>query len=162
MSVSAVIQSICTVTEVLERNADSMDTAGATIIHNQFNESMTLTSATATPVTETAQFIQALSGGAATIDLTALNGADDTALDLTGLKVQYFRLKNLGANTMTVTFAAANPYELGGSTGVWIVQPSGWIDFYANDNAPDVASGAKNITLAGTVSQTCEITIVAG
>ena len=162
MSVSAAIESKCTVTEVLTGNTDSVPAGTRVVTHTAFNETAALTSATSPPITMTANFVQALAVGVATIDLTSLTGTNGASVDGTGLKVQHFRMKNLGANTMGITFGAANPYNLAGATFQIDLEQNQWWDFYGNDATPDIAGGAKDMDLAGTTTQTCEISILMG
>lgn len=162
MSVSLAYDFKATVTEVVTGNTDAYSSSNRTVISDQFNESGTLTSATTPPVTKSAKFVKALAVGAGTIDLTSLTGANGASVDGTGLKVQLFRMKNLGANPMTITFGAATPYALAGATFVVILAQNQVWQFYGNDATPDIAAGAKHMDLSGTASQTCEVSIVMG
>ncbi len=163
MSVSATIRGTVTVEEILTGNIDSMSAANRTVTHNQFNEAENLTGTTTPPVTVVAAFVQALTGGAATIDLNALTGTNGATVSFNGLKVQAFMIKNLGVNTMTLTNAGGNAYPMFGATLNIVLNTGQWALLYGNDDTPDVNSGvADDLTLAGTVSQTCEIIIVAG
>ena len=162
MSVSLTYASNVTVSEVLTGNTDSLTEAKRTVTHDQFNTAASLSSTSTPPVTKVANFVQALSGGTATIDLTSLTGTNGASVDGSGLKVQAFKMKNLGANTMSITFGAANPYNLAGADfKVNLLTNQEWT-FYGNDATPDVAGGAKDMDLAGTTTQTCEISIVMG
>lgn len=162
MSVSLAYKSEVTVTEVVTGNTDAYAAANRTVISDEFNTTAALASGTTPPVTKVASFVQALSTGTATVDLTSLTGANGASVDGTGLKVQVLKMKNLGANTMSITFGAANPYALAGADFKVSLTQNQEITFYGNDASPDIASGAKNMDLAGTASQTAELTIVMG
>ncbi len=163
MPVSVTYAATCTVAETLGNNTGSAPAATRVITHTDYNETASLSAGTTPPATLVAEFLLTLSGGGATIDLTALEGTNSAVTDGTGLKVQVVRVKNLGANIMTVKSAAST-----GHTGIFAattghpVQPGGHIQLYSNDNGDDIGSGAKNWTVAGTASQTSEWTIVMG
>ena len=107
--------------------------------------------------------MQALTAGAATIDLTALTGTNGAAVDFTGLKVQAAKFINpVGNAAMTITFGATNPYLLGGTAFKWILSAGQELLVYLNDASPDVASGAKNIDISGTLAQSLTCVLVAG
>ena len=163
MSVIVTQSNIITVAETLETNADSSTTANSVITHSEFNTaSQTLTSGTTPPVTKTANFIQTLAGGVATVDLTALEGTNGATVTGSGLKVQFLRVKNLGAAVVTVKFGAANPYLLAGAAWTVILSQNQVFTWEGNDATPDIAGGAKDIDLSGTGSETQEWTVVMG
>jgi len=83
-------------------------------------------------------------------------------VDGTGLKVQLFKIKNKGANNLTVKFGASNPYNLLGASWTMILAQNQEITMYGNDATPDISSSAKNIDLSGTTTQTSEVVIVMG
>lgn len=162
MSVTLAYASGVTVVETVETGTPAATDANSQITHNQYNTTASLTSATTPPVTKTAFFLQALSGGAATIDLTALSGTNGATIDGTGLKVQAFKMKNLGANTMSITFGGSNPYELTGSDFKITLTQNQEVLIYGNDATPDIGGAACEMDLAGTSAQTAEISIVMG
>ena len=92
---------------------------------------------------------------------SACIGTNDT-IDGTGLKVQAFRVKNLGANTMTFTVGASNGYDLAGAGFSVALAQNQHFTLYGNDATPDIASGDRTIDVAGTGSQTFECSIVMG
>ena len=164
MSVQLAFVSNVTVQETLETGVPAISAADNGVTHTGYNSSANLNAGTTPPATVCAFFLKALSAGAGTIDLTALPGTLGAAVDGTGLKVQVAKFKNpaTNANAITVTFGAANPYLLGGSAFKWILQPGQEITIYGNDATPDVASGAKNIDIAGTGSQALQCSFVLG
>lgn len=162
MSVSTAYALTATTTETLTTNVPAASTP--TVTHNGYNSSGSLSGSSGVPATVCAYFLKALSSGTATIDLSALVGTNGATVDLAGLKVQIFKVKNTAtnANPITITFGASNPYLLGGSAFKWILQPGQEMMLVGNDATPDVGSGSKTIDLAGTGAQTLEVCIVAG
>jgi len=116
-------------------------------------------------VTKVAAFSQALTGGAATIDLTALDGTVGT-VDGTGLKLQVFKLKAPTTNTatLTATKGASNGYGLDSAGATWTVPlaPGQEFLFYGDDDPPDISSTKKNIDLSGTGTESVQVMIVVG
>ncbi len=179
MSVVVTYKSIVTVVETLPGNTDDAADANRKVTHSAFNEEATLNSGTTPPVTLHAGFVKALSTGTATIDLRTLNGTNGAALtintgciaqpvdgavvDGNGLKVQIVRVKNLGANTLTIKSGAST-----GHTGIFtattgtVVPPGGHTVVYTNDNGDDIDATHKFWDLTGTASQTSEWSIEMG
>jgi hypothetical protein len=162
MSVTVTYESRATVKEVLETNTGSSATAGRTVTHDQFNSAKVLNGTSTPPCTKVAAFTQALTAGAATIDLTALVGANGVAVDGTGLKLQVLRVKNLGANDLTITPGVSSGYAFAGAASKIILGANDEALLLANDTRPDVAAGVKNIDLAGTLVQTSQWTVILG
>lgn len=130
--------------------------------HNGFDTTETLTASTTPPVTQPAYFTQALTAGAATINLAALthNGA---SVDLTGLKVQIFKIKNKDGNAaMVFTEGASNGIAQMGAAFKVTLLAGQEFTFFGNDASPDVAAGDRTIDVTGTGTQECEVSIVAG
>jgi hypothetical protein len=142
-----------------------VDPNNATVSFNQLNTDRTLDANSTPPVSKHSEGQKALSSGAGTLDLTALPGktADETVVG-TGLKVQFAMFRNpiTNANPITVTFGASSPYLLGGSGFKVILQPGEKWAYEGTSTSPAVASGAKNIDLAGTGSQALDYEIVLG
>jgi hypothetical protein len=126
---------------------------------DQYNESGTLNGSTTPTVSKQAQFLLALTAGAATINLAALTGANGT-VDMTGLRVQFIRIKNLGAAAMTFAEGASNGLAL--ACGSIVVPAGGIVQFFLNDAAPDIAAADRTIDVTGTGTDTAEVTIIAG
>ena len=162
MSITVTYTSSATVKEVLETNAGSATAAHRTVTHDQFNTSKTLSAGSTPPVTRVAAFTQALTDGAATIDLAALVGTNGVAVDGTGLKVQVLKVKNLGANALTIVPGASNGYNLAGAASKIILGANDEALLLFNDTQPDVASGARTLDLTGTGVQTSQWEIVLG
>lgn len=151
-----------TVVETLTTNVPAASTPSVT--HNGFNTTQNLNSGTTPPVTQVAAFIQLLSAGAATIDLTALTGTNGSSVSGSGLKIQAIKVIALGtnANPVTLKFGASNPYNLMGSA--WQVALSAGEEFlfFGNNAAPTIGGSAKTIDLSGTGTQGVDVIIVMG
>lgn len=161
MSVSVTYAATCTVVETLPNNTGSAPTATRQVTHTEYNESASLNSGSTPPATLVAEWLQALSGGAATVDLTALTGTNGATVDGTGLKPQVIRIKNLGANALTVATGASNGHNSFTADGV-VIPPSGHAMFFLNDGKEDIDATHKTFDLTGTTTQTSEWTIVLG
>jgi hypothetical protein len=163
MSVAVTYAATCTVAETLGQNTGSAPAAQRLVTHSSYNQAAALNGATTPPATTCAHFLLALTAGAATIDLRNLTGTNGAVVDGNGLKVQVVRIKNLGANAMTVKSGAAN-----GHTGFFtpttgtIIPPGAHIVIYTNDNGDDVDATHKTWDVTGTGTQTAEVTIVLG
>lgn len=162
MSVQTSLNLVMTSTETLSAGVD-----GATnpaITHDGFNLSGVNLSATSTPPVSIASYqTYALVAGAKTIDLTALEGVNDVTQDCTGLKLQGIVIENpSGNNTMTVGDGAANGYQLFGSAVDVQVPAGSTLVMYFVDTLPDVAAGAKNIDISGTLTESINIGMVLG
>ena len=164
MSVQLSYAANVTVQEVLETNPHSSVAAGRTVTHNQFNTSLSLNGESAVPVSKVAAFKQALTAGAATVDLTSLTGTNGATVNGTGLKVQALKVKNLGANPLTIIPKASTGYALFGAigTGSIEVKAGGEVLLYGNEEAPDIGGSSKDFELSGTGAEESEWTIVMG
>jgi len=162
MSVSLSYAANVTIQEVLETNPDSAVASGRTVTHNQFNTALSLTGSSSPAVSKCACFVQALTAGAATVDLTSLTGTNGASVDGTGLKVQALKVKNNGDNALTIVPGAANAYELFGSSGSIEMQAGGDVLLFGNENAPDIGAAACEIDLSGTAAEESEWTVVMG
>ena len=158
MSVSASVSFLCTVAETLPNNTDSASDANRKVTHAAFDETFTLTAASAVPATTFAGFVKALTAGAATIDLTSLTGTNGATVNGTGLRLQVLRVKNLGANDLTFATGASNGYVVGTHT----VKTNGIVMFYFADGLADIDGTHKTIDLTGTTTQTSEWSLVMG
>lgn len=126
-----------------------------------------LLSSTTVPVTKSAMTAKAMSGGAATLDLTAMsNDSDGATINFSGLKVQAIMLTNpsTNANKITATQGASNGYGLNAAGDSWtlVLDPGQSAILYLNDTAPDVGGSAKTIDISGTSAQVLNIGVVAG
>lgn len=153
MSVSMVARFSMAANEVLALDA----AAAANVIHSGFDANQVLGAGTTPPLTLVSYQTYALTAGAATIDLTALDGVNDVDQDGTGLKVQTLIVHNPSANAITIAPGALNAYALFGSGNSIVVEPGVRMQFFFNDKTPDVASGAKEIDLSGTGTDTISL-----
>jgi hypothetical protein len=144
-----------TATEVLAD--DTLSASAKSVQHTQFDETIT-----PSPATIFSGDVYALTAGAATIDLRALYTVGGAVGDGNGLKVQGFYFKNLGANAMTITQGASNPYLIFGTSGSVVVQPGGSLAIFHNDASADISGTVKTIDIAGTSSQTFEAGFILG
>lgn len=161
-AVTVTYASTISIAETLANNTGSAPTATRQITHTDYNEAGTYTAVTTPPVTTCASFLLTLSSGAATIDLRALTGTNGASTDLLGLKPQMIRVKNLGANTLTIKKGASNGHNAFTATDGFVVQPGGHVQIFTNDNTDDVDATHKTFDVTGTGTQTSEWTIVAG
>lgn len=143
------------------------NTTDNTILVNGISQSGTLTASTTPAATKHSQWTVTLSGGAATIDLTAIPGLNGSeTIDGTGLKVRLlqFYTPAANANVVSVTKAVSNGYGLDAAGTSWTesLDPDTGRSMWLNTTAPTIGSGAKNITVAGTGSQTIQVGVVLG
>lgn len=162
MAVDVTWGETCTIVETLPNNTGSAADANRIVTHNQFNVAGQINGSSTPPATLQASFVLTLTAGAATIDLRSLLGTNGGAVDGNGLRVQIVRIKNLGANAMTFAAGAANGYTgVFGATGL-TVQPGGSAMVFTNDGGIDIDATHKTWDVAGTGSQTAQVTVVLG
>lgn len=163
MTIEAKYDLKLSVEEVL---ALGVDLAGdPTATHQITGTSGTLTGSTTVPATTVWGDKRQLAAGTDTIDLTALVEGNLPNKDLTGLKLQLIKLKATSTNTavLTVKPAATNGYEFGATNDEITLHPGGAVLLFVPDLAPDVAAGAKDITVTSSDADAeYEILIVAG
>ncbi len=163
---SAVYASTVNAVEVLDIPLGPAAAANSqlTVPSTAFSTAKTLNPTSTPPVSAVTLFEQPLSAGAAVIDLTALVGTGGGAVDLTGLKVQVFKVKNKDGNAdpITVTPGGSNPYLLAGSGFSVTLAPGQEFTFYGAGATAAVGASQKAIGLTGVGSQVAEVTIFAG
>lgn len=136
--------------------------SGVLAVQQAFNLALSLNASSTPDVTVSHSSVQALSGGALTLDLTSLTDQFGVAQSLSGLIVQAFIIRNLGANDMTFVAAASNGYSLFQATTPKTIYAGG-VDFeYSPAGFGTVGASAKDITVAGTGTQTFELFLAAG
>jgi hypothetical protein len=139
--------------------------AARTVTQAGFNAAQrVLKSDTSPPVTCGALFQQALAAGAATIDLTALDGFNDKAVNGTGLRVQLLRLRapSSNANPITVAKGVSNGYDGFGSAFSVTLAPGAEATILTNDAGSDIGAGNKTLDLTGTGAQALDVEIIMG
>lgn len=164
-TVSADLQGILSIVQ----SFDSTSTPGATgggakLTHTAFNQSLALPTSTI-PVTKAYVTSKAMSGGAATIDLTSLTDISQSAADLTGLKVQALLCYNPASNAaITITEGASSGHSISASSSSWkvTIPPGGWFLFYGADGGQDVGASDKTWDISGTTTQALSIALIAG
>lgn len=158
-SVQVVYRSATDITEVF----DAGDANGGTTTA-PFSTGTTLQSTTTPAVSEAGFCTQALSGGAATIDLTSLTTSRGRAMNFTGVKIRTFRAKNPSTNTGTITIAkgASNGYTGFGSSFSIALKPGEEMSFYDGGNGVAVSSTVKTLDLAGTGSESLQFAVSGG
>lgn len=161
-AVTVTYEAKATVVETLPSNSGSAPDSTRKVTHTNYNESATLDASSTPPATLVAEFLATLSSGALTIDLRALTGTNGASVDGNGLKVQILRVKNLGANILTITPGASNGIDLLGASSSIAIPAGGHFQMYFNDASPDIAAGDKTLDLAGTGAQTSEWTVIMG
>lgn len=129
------------------------------VVHSAYDETAILDAASVPVLTSPVYFLLTLAAGVATINLAALTGANGV-VDGTGMRVQLLRIKNLGANAMTFSEGAANGIALANLPEV--VPAGGIFQMFYNDAAPDIAATDRTIDVAGTGTQTAEVSIWLG
>lgn len=154
MSVSMNPRFLLAANEVL-----SVDAANnANIVHDGFNRTdIELNGSSTVPLSKASYQVYTLSGGAASIDLTALLGVNDVSQDATGLKVQTLIVDNPSSNPITLSPGASNPYALFGAGNDLVVPAGAVMSFYFADQLADVGASAKTIDLSGTGTDTIKI-----
>jgi hypothetical protein len=157
MAVDCTFNSTLTAIETLPTG--SLPTLTARVTHTGFNIAKILGAATTPPVTKIAAFVAALVAGSLNIDLTALTGTNGGIVDGTGLRLQFLRIANLGANDMTITQGASNAYAIGAGLKI---PAGGSILLEFNDGISDIDATHKNLLLTGTLVQTANVTIILG
>lgn len=130
-----------------------------TIIHSGFDETVPLNANTTPPVTLMCAMAIALVAGSAAIDLTNLVGTNGAPVNGTGLQVRAFKIIAPSGNGSNISVApsVSNGYNLFGSSSGLEVMAPGSSMMKRPQTLPAVASGAKNITLTGTGTDSLEI-----
>jgi hypothetical protein len=137
-----------------------------TVTLTGLNETVALTGSTTPPVSAATAFAVTMSGGAATIDLTALPGLTPSeTINATGLKGAAIKMSNplTNANKIAVSQGASNAFRLDAATNWSVVLAPGQSVLFNLDGLTDaVGSTHKTIDLAGTGSQVLNVEIALG
>lgn len=162
MSVDVNYSSKITTTEVLATNMTEAN--DATVRFNGMDTTATLNASSTPAVTKAAFFAQALTGGAATVDLTALTGANGATVDGSGLRVQLLKAQNPSTNTGAITIAigASNGYDGFGAAFSVAVDPGAEILIRTDDAGSDIGATKKNLDLSGTGTEALTLGIIMG
>ena len=154
MSITVTTKSEITVIETLSLGPGSSQRVPDTGANTT---QLKLNATTTPPVSQKSHFAQALSGGAATIDLLALVGSQGQTLVTTGLRVQAVKVQNPNAHQLAVAPAGSNGYGL-----TFNVPPQGEVLLTSTNLLPAIGSGAHNLTLTGIGSEASNWLIVLG
>jgi hypothetical protein len=153
MSITVTTRSEITVTQTLSLGPGATDR----FTDSGANTTQLKLGATSTPpVSQKSHFAQSLSGGAATIDLLALQDLNAT-IATTGLRVQAVKVQNPNPDPLLVTPASSNGYGL-----TFTVPPQGEVLITSANLLPVVGSGAHLLTLAGTGTEASNWMIILG
>ena len=164
MSITATYSSRLSVIETIEGPFVSPTDPGFTTDQLSLTESKDAD--TTVPVTKHVGSNFTLSSGTATINLAAVVTPASGTVDMTGLKLQYMKLRGHpdNANVITAAKGASNGYGLGptGATWTFPLGPDQEITLRGDDGNPDVASGARTIDITGTGAQVLQVQMVFG
>jgi hypothetical protein len=157
-----------TVTEVPPTNEPAL-AAGQSLLYNAFNRSHAFDGTNGPQPTLLAQFQEALSSGAATIDLTSMLGTNGATVNGNGLQVIAALFSNpaANANPITIGVGASNGYQLLGASWKVTLAPGNHIVFDLTNagttkTAPVIGGSAKTMDLAGTGAQALNVEILLG
>lgn len=162
MSLTATVTGKITVNEDLATNAGLLTDKTVT---SQINVQSTINGTSNPAGTVHAAFQQALTAGAATIDLTNLSGVNGKATDGTGLRVQaaIFRNPAANANPITISKGAANAYDgFGVNFSITLAPGASVGPIVTADAGSDIGPAKKNLDLAGTGAQALDVIFVLG
>lgn len=153
MSVVVTSQFGLSVVETLETQIDGA--ANPAVTFDDFNASYYLDGAGTggTPVvTKKASFIQALTAGVATIDMTSLPATGGGTFSAAGLRLIEMLLHNPTTNAGLINFApgAANPLPLFGTGNDIDIHLGARLHWHSNNQGVDISGTVKTIDLAGT------------
>ncbi len=141
------------------------DAADNTLKFTYLNSEETLTASTTVPVTKHAEFSQAMTSGAVTLNLVALPGktADETVVG-TGLKVQLAKFTNpsTNANNITLVPGASSGFNIFGAASSVTLVPGQSVTFEGKDGSPDIDSSHRTIDVTGTTTQVIQCVFVLG
>lgn len=164
---SITLQAFMTVVETGVLAAGFPASQTRNITHSEFNQSQSLGASSTPAVTKIAFFDQALTAGAATIDLTAL-AHNAGVVDGSGLKVQGMLFVNPAGNSaVTITDGASNGYNLFGDASGQVTVPAhatvdSFLLFFFPEGLQDIGGSDKTIDLAGTGTETFQIGLLLG
>lgn len=162
---SAAYYSKLPVTDITALTTPASGTDSTTVVGDAWDSAqLTLNGSSSPVITAAAQVTGALSGGAASIDLTSvsLNGA---SVDGTNLRVKAFKFKNLGAAAMTISEGASNGLGMLGQAFSVTLPALGEITWFCGvgaDGIEDIDATHKTFDLAGTGTDTYRFTVLMG
>lgn len=158
MSIRATVVGQLTVVETLASGIDGV--ADPTLTYSSLNFSHTCNATTTITGTKVAADTSALSGGAATIDLTSLPTVNTTQ-SFSGLKLRGYLFSAPSTNGASITIAegASNGYPLGDSI---VLKPGQEIVKWMDDEESAISGTDKTLDLAGTGTDAFSYVLIAG
>lgn len=160
MSIRATVVGQINVTETLTAGIDGV--SDPTIVYNAFNFSHTVNASTTITGTKVGADTSALSGGAATIDLTAVPSAGGN-VSFSGLKLRgyLFKTPTTNSGTVTITKGASNGYTIGTN---WkeTLAPGQEVVKWMDDEAETCDGTHKTLDLTGTGTDAFSYEVIAG
>lgn len=164
------MQQVLTLVETLDATAVPGATAeNRTITHADLNNFAVLDAYSTIAASKAVATKITLSGGAATVDLTALTGTNGVAVTFSGLKLQAMLFVNpVGNNACRIVTGASNGYNVGGVSTFSVTLPGGAngkpasaLLFWPGTNGA-VGGSSKTFDLAGTGTESVYLVMVAG
>lgn len=105
----------------------------------------------------------ALTAGALTLSLVALEAEGMDAKDWTGKNIYGWVIRNLGASEMTFTAAVTNGYPLfGDAAGQVTIPAGGMMQGYIPAGLDAVSATVSDVDIAGTLVEQFDIALIAG
>ena len=142
MSVRLTYGSGVTVEETLETGVPAQS-GGSAIKHNGYNTDHVLNASSTPPATKSVAIEQALTAGAATVDLVALTGTNGATVNGTGLRVQCLKFRNKSTNgaVMSIAEGSVNGYDGFGAGFDIELAVGAEVTVYTNDAGGDILEG---------------------
>lgn len=166
MAVTVAYNSQVNTKETITTNAPAVQTTSGFnfVSHTGYSTSLTLNASSTPPATKCAYFLQALTAGAATIDMTSLTGTYGAAVTGAGLRPQIVKFKATSTNTggITITPGASNGYDIFGASSSITLTAGQEVTLYRKDGGVDIDATHKTIDLAGTGTESLECTFIFG
>jgi len=152
-------QSVSDVTERFDTNTTNGGTTDA-----PFNTTAQLNSSSTPAVSEAGYCTQAMTAGAATIDLTSVATNRGRTMNFTGVKIRTLRLRNPSTNTgsITVVKGASNGYTGFGSSFSTVLKPGYEMLIYDGGNGVAVSASVKTLDISGTGAETLQFSVSGG
>ena len=164
MAVALTYTSNVTAQETISTMAGAASDAHRMVTHDGYDQTKFLNATSTPPVSDVASGEQAMTAGAATLNLASIAGGRGATKDFTGLKIQTAKLRNKSTNAAVITISegASNGYALLGASWTIKLLPGQEITIYGNDATPDVAAADRTIDIAGTGTEILEYHFTAG
>jgi hypothetical protein len=150
------------VKETVTDTASYANAARSTVVFDGGGLSESLDADSTPPADSHAVGKQALTAGAATIDLTSLTGVNGAAVSLSGKTPIAVLFENTGANAMTIAKGASNGYTGFGSSYSETIPAGGKVVRWLDENGTAVSGSDKTLDVTGTGTQELKYQILAG